>query len=562
LPQRLLCVLVILLALISLIGCDLNAGPTIVVMAPTATLQGPIVPTRGAPVATPTSAASSTPTFTATTIPTITPTPNELQTAMAQQTGTAQAQSALFGTVSALATGTRVSQVIATANAQATATEEALLTMTAQAWASATVAAQATATPTPLLSSFAGMNFTNPTSAETINIGDTLSGTISDQAPAVLYTLAGRQNAVISIEMTRLTNSINPFLLILDPEGREIARNDDESASSTNALIAGLRLVKNGNYTIVATRYWQRYGSSTGTFNLTVAEVDPSTTPVGTVAQPINYNTNQIGMLDSTNFEQVYTFKGTAGDIISIQMSKESGNLDTSLILTDTLGNEIFYNDDDLANDTTNSYIRSATLSADGFYSIVATRYQTSGGSSSGNFRLKFSLEQAGTATSARYAALDPADSGTISSDGTIYIDYSAGDRVSTGNVERKMDGLLTFFLPILSDGQTPNGATLTLGTCVDSGVGFAGLGALTIYEDPVGRFTTTSVDMTHLAPDARILATVNTCDPLDVTDIVNQAYASGIPVIQFRLAFADIVGNNQGDKVAFSDPRLSVTLP
>jgi hypothetical protein len=123
------------------------------------------------------------------------------------------------------------------------------------------------------------------------------------------------------------------------------------------------------------------------------------------------------------------------------------------------------------------------------------------------------------------------------------------------------MDALLTFFLPVLSAGQTPQSASLSLGTCVDSGAGFAGLGTMTLYQDPFGRFTDTSTDLTQQAAGAETITTLTTCAPLDVTAAVTQAYASGIPVIQFRLAFPDILANNQGDKVSFSDPRLTISL-
>ena len=78
---------------------------------------------------------------------------------------------------------------------------------------------------------------------------------------------------------------------------------------------------------------------------------------------PIDLNTDEIGAINDGEPFQSYIFEGNAGDVISIEMSRASGNLDPYLILVNRQTQEIVaQNDDDERSETVNAYIGDVTL--------------------------------------------------------------------------------------------------------------------------------------------------------------------------------------------------------
>ena len=220
---------------------------------------------------------------------------------------------------------------------------------------------------------------------DSLAVGDTISGTLTPNDYVRLYSLQGSAGQTVTITMERTSQNLDSYLLLLAPDGREIARNDDATTETIDATIGGVSLPENGTYTIVATRYLQQAGNSQGDYTLSVSAGGSA---VGAVAQPITYNSSQTGTIDDQNYLYVYTFEGSAGDVVNIDMTPTSGDLLAMLLLTDNVGN-ILATDYDL--NSTESSIEGFSLPADGFYSIVALRYRADIGGTSGNFRLELS---------------------------------------------------------------------------------------------------------------------------------------------------------------------------
>jgi hypothetical protein len=216
-------------------------------------------------------------------------------------------------------------------------------------------------------------------------VGDTVSGTITANDYVRLYSLAGNAGQTITISMVSPNQSVDTYLILLAPDGREIARNDDATTETIDSEISGVSLPANGTYTIVATRYLQQAGNSAGDFDLSVTA---GGTPGGVVEQGIEYNSSRNGTIDDERYMYVFTFQGDAGDAVNIEMTPTSGDLLTVLMLTDNMGN-IIATDLDLTN--VESSIQGFSLPANGFYSIVAMRYRADIGGTSGNFALELS---------------------------------------------------------------------------------------------------------------------------------------------------------------------------
>jgi hypothetical protein len=69
-------------------------------------------------------------------------------------------------------------------------------------------------------------------------------------------------------------------------------------------------------------------------------------------------------------------------------MSRDSGDLDSQIIVLDADGNEIARDDDVPGQITRDAVIEDLSIPADGTYTIIATRYQENVGLSAGDYSL------------------------------------------------------------------------------------------------------------------------------------------------------------------------------
>ena len=109
----------------------------------------------------------------------------------------------------------------------------------------------------------------------TIAIGETVSGAITDDAFRQLWAFEGTAGTSVTITMVdaSTTPTLDSYLSLLGPDGTEIASNDDAANTSIgafNAQIANQPLAVSGTYTIVATRFGEEFGSGTGPYNLSL----------------------------------------------------------------------------------------------------------------------------------------------------------------------------------------------------------------------------------------------------------------------------------------------------
>ncbi len=115
-----------------------------------------------------------------------------------------------------------------------------------------------------------------PAGPQRIAYGQTVTGVITDGRPAVAYVFSGEQGDVVRIRLARLNpaESLDPYLQLMDIAGHELAANDDAPSpadpATTNAQISGYRLPATGDYIILATRFQQAQGTTSGAYALTL----------------------------------------------------------------------------------------------------------------------------------------------------------------------------------------------------------------------------------------------------------------------------------------------------
>ncbi len=135
-------------------------------------------------------------------------------------------------------------------------------------------------------------------SAQSIQIGTSVTGTITDQQSYQAYVFDGQANDLVTIDMNANSGSLDTFLFLLDASGSVIASNDDRVKGNTDAEIVNALLPTAGKYTIVATRYAKRIGGTEGTYTLTVASASAqlpaefANLPRGSLEMRLLWNTN------------------------------------------------------------------------------------------------------------------------------------------------------------------------------------------------------------------------------------------------------------------------------
>ncbi|HEY9619466.1 MAG TPA: trypsin-like peptidase domain-containing protein [Crinalium sp.] len=253
---------------------------------------------------------------------------------------------------------------------------------------------------------------TRPPQAITLN-GTRIDGVLTrnsnilpaDNSYFNAYTFTGRSGQQVVIEMS--SSEIDSYLILLDPEGRDIAQDDDGAGGNNSRIVASLP--SNGTYTIFANTY---SAGETGRYTLqasagsgatpppTTGQVPPSPRPTpgagqtprptpGTGQIPPNVP-GQRGILlqeqgvlgpgapvlqsDGSLYRE-YTFNGTEGQRVTITL--ESSDFDTYLILVGP-DEQVVDQNDDVGPDNYNSEI-TATLPATGTYRVIANSYDSSG---------------------------------------------------------------------------------------------------------------------------------------------------------------------------------------
>ena len=292
-----------------------------------------------------------------------------------------------------------------------------------------------------------------------LRYGDSVIGTISQSEPQAYYTFEAKQGDIVNISMVRSSGDLDPYLKVINGQRFVIAENDDHAGSeSRNALIESLIINQSDTYIIMATRYRESAGESSGSFVLSIEEADNSGTGALQLAPlPIAYGETRAGLLSHLQYQRFYAFEAARNDLVSISMSRGSaGELDSYLILADAHFTPIVEDDDSGAGQ--NAQIADYPIPADGAYHIIATRFEGSKGSSIGEFLL--SLDVFGDAEDAI-----PADAinisygtsvpGKISAENgqDLYAFYARQGEIITVSMTR-VDGDLDAFLELLNGSQ------------------------------------------------------------------------------------------------------------
>lgn len=188
---------------------------------------------------------------------------------------------------------------------------------------------------------------TLPPGLRRIAYNEPVQGTISSDDFEDWYIFRGRAGDVITLRMPATQGDLDPYLILTDAAGYELARNDDASSGSHDAAITDFKLPVDGRYMIRATRYGFGNGPSSGSYTLTI-KTQAAPVEAGSAEIPVAalvYGESAAGSLSQDQPTARYTFAGKAGDVVTIDVERADGSLDPSLVLYDPDGKKLASSD-------------------------------------------------------------------------------------------------------------------------------------------------------------------------------------------------------------------------
>jgi hypothetical protein len=218
-----------------------------------------------------------------------------------------------------------------------------------------------------------------------LNYDQAVTGTLDDQTFRQVYTFDGHADDVVAISMTQTSGDLDPYLLLMDDLGNILARSDDDGLGA-DALIAFKRIPADGRYFVIATRFGQARGSTSGEYRLLLEHVGGS----GSQDVVLRYGDSVFGSVTADEPQVFYFLRAQRGDVINVTVRRISGDLDPRVDLATADGIVLVSNDDDpMAEGTLDAGIRNYTVLDTGVYLISATRFGDKAGDTEGSFVLQ-----------------------------------------------------------------------------------------------------------------------------------------------------------------------------
>ncbi len=102
----------------------------------------------------------------------------------------------------------------------------------------------------------------------TVSFNQTLNGSIRLDRRAEFYGFDGEAGQVVSIQMQRVSGTLDPVLFLISPNGIQVAQNDDATGDTRDSLISQFALPEAGRYIIIATHFGGQFGVTAGDYTL------------------------------------------------------------------------------------------------------------------------------------------------------------------------------------------------------------------------------------------------------------------------------------------------------
>ena len=225
-------------------------------------------------------------------------------------------------------------------------------------------------------------------SGSALRYEDTVINRVDERTPQHYYSFQAQRGDILNLQMQRISGDLDPLLQVVSADGAVIAESDDVPGSETlDAEVERLVVEQEGVYIIIATRYGEELGETSGSFVLTLAENDDS--GLGNTLQtaaPLLPDETLESEITPARVEQFYTFTARENDLVRLTMDRVSGSLDAYLVVLDADLREIAADDDGGSGE--NARLSDLRIPANGQYYVKATRFDEADGTTIGVYRL------------------------------------------------------------------------------------------------------------------------------------------------------------------------------
>lgn len=208
-------------------------------------------------------------------------------------------------------------------------------------------------------------------------ITDSFSGYVGTK----LYGFQGVEGDVVSVTMTQITDGLDPFLVILGPNGEVVASDDDSGSPFLASAIEGVVLPATGSYFIIASSYVnidailedplleeQEYTLTlNGNSDVSGQGVDPDMLNI--TATEVDFGQRYDGTSTVDTPATYYLIGANAGQVLDIAVD---ANFESIIHLFDAVGNRIGVSIDPTRSGDTNA-LRGFEMPYTGGYLLVIT---------------------------------------------------------------------------------------------------------------------------------------------------------------------------------------------
>jgi thiol-disulfide isomerase/thioredoxin len=212
------------------------------------------------------------------------------------------------------------------------------------------------------------LNSIDAADATPITLGQRALGTLTNDDFQHVYAFEGAQGDQITVHLSADAASLDPYAVLIGPDGERLAEGGDVSATRVAEISA--TLPEDGVYLVVATRFLGAEGFYGGDYSLTVTSANA--TPGGGGEGFIAYGQTVQGRVSGMNPRELYGFSGQAGDVVTLRVTHApSDEIALQIEVLDPDKNRIAESDPSVDGETA---VETLTLPADGSYRVVVKR--------------------------------------------------------------------------------------------------------------------------------------------------------------------------------------------
>jgi hypothetical protein len=220
-----------------------------------------------------------------------------------------------------------------------------------------------------------------------LQYGDSVVGQLNGEQFQQVFIFQAKRGDIIRASLQRIAGDLDPYLMLADAQGVVMTVNDEDpnSPGTLDAVITNLRIMRTGNYILVATRFGREAGSSKGGFSLTLDRLPPdSLGKTADKAVMLDYGGMAEGSIDADNLVRYYLIEGHKGDLLTITATRTRGNLDPTATLYTSDLRAIISNDSGQRGQS--AIISAYTVPADETYILVVSRFNRDNGITAGDY--------------------------------------------------------------------------------------------------------------------------------------------------------------------------------